>query len=373
MPDYYIGVMTGTSLDAIDIALVDFENKPSLVSSRSTRLPSELKTELAELSQPDADITSLIQIKCLEQKYTQVLALAIQSFLETEDVKPYAKSIGAIGVHGVTICHEPTSENPFTWQIVDAHRLAVMTGLNVVYDFRSKDVALGGQGAPLVPMFHYDVFKGLGHDFSVLNLGGIANVSSWPKKDEVIGFDTGPANTLLDYWINKNKGRSYDADGAWAKEGKCAQSLLAILLDEPYFSQPFPKSTGKELFSEAWLHTKLALHEKSHGTVPAVDVQNTLTHLTAKTVQLAMQQLGCSKTLAVCGGGVHNQVLMTLLAAYLPDTNVISTADLGICPDNMEAMAFAWLAKCRLENKTTTLPSITGTKQPAILGAWVLP
>lgn len=373
MPDYYIGVMTGTSLDAIDIALVDFENKPSLVSSTSNRLSSGLKTKLAELSQPSADITSLIQIKSLEQEYTQVLALAIQSFLETEDVKPYAKLIRAIGVHGVTICHEPSLENPFTWQIVDAHRLAVMTGLNVVYDFRSKDVALGGQGAPLVPMFHYDVFKELGHDLSVLNLGGIGNVSTWPNKDEVIGFDTGPANTLLDYWINRNKGLNYDDNGSWAAEGKCSQSLLNTLLDELYFTQPFPKSTGKELFSEAWLNQKLALHESSHGSIAAVDVQNTLTHLTAKSVQLAMEQLGCSKTLAVCGGGVHNQVLMTLLAVYLPNTNVISTAELGICPDNMEAMAFAWLAKCRLENKTTTLPSITGTLRPTVLGAWVLP
>lgn len=373
MPDYYIGVMTGTSLDAIDIALVDFDNKPTLVSSTSHKLPLGLKTKLAVISQPNADITSLIQIKSLEQEYTQVLALAIAAFLETAGVKPCAKLIRAIGVHGVTICHEPTLESPFTWQIIDAHRLAVMTGISVVYDFRSKDIALGGQGAPLVPMFHYDIFQELGHDFSVLNLGGIANVSTWPNKDEVIGFDTGPANTLLDYWINKSKGLSYDSGGSWAAKGKCSESLLVILLDELYFSQPFPKSTGKELFSEAWLNRKLTEHERSHGAIDTVDVQNTLTHLTAKTVQLAMQQLGGSKTLAVCGGGVHNQVLMTLLATYLPDTNVISTADLGICPDNMEAMAFAWLAKCRLENKTTTLPSITGTQRPTVLGAWVLP
>ncbi|GAB2996565.1 anhydro-N-acetylmuramic acid kinase [Psychrosphaera aestuarii] len=371
MSDYYIGIMTGTSLDAIDIALVEFADTPLLIASDSVPLSDKLKQGLSDISLPNAQIESLIAIKMLEQSYTNSVIAALDLFLANPEVENLRSNIKAIGLHGVTVSHEPNLPMPFTWQLVDGHKVAAALNLDVVYDFRSKDVALGGQGAPLVPMFHYSVFKDVGLDIAVLNLGGIANVTKWASKDNIIGFDTGPANTLLDFWIQKQQNLAYDKGGQWASSGNVNKALLNYLLDEDYFHQPYPKSTGKEYFNESWLNAKLALFLKNNTPLHSQDVQATLVQLTVESVVLAIKQLAEIKVLAVCGGGVHNQFLIARLAAALPKVEVCSTAKFGICPDNMEAMAFAWLAKCRIDNIPATLPTITGTSKPAVLGAWV--
>lgn len=371
MSDYYIGIMTGTSLDAIDIALVEFAETPILIASDSVPLPDVLKRDLSDISLPNAQIESLVAIKTLEQSYTNCVITALNLFLATPSVKTVRSNIKAIGIHGVTISHEPNLTMPFTWQLVDGHKIAARLNTDVVYDFRSKDVALGGQGAPLVPMFHYSVFKNTELEIAVLNLGGIANVTKWASKYNIIGFDTGPANTLLDFWIQKHQNLAYDKDGHWASTGTVNTALLSCLLDDDYFRQPYPKSTGKEYFNESWLDAKLSVFLECNAVLKPQDIQATLVQLTVESVALAIKQLAKTKVLAVCGGGVHNQLLMARLAVALPNVKVCSTAKFGICPDNMEAMAFAWLAKCRVENVPATLPTITGTSKPAVLGAWV--
>ncbi len=403
MSELYIGIMTGTSLDGVDIALTCCDDM-QLIKGESFQLEPQLTKQLADLSNPQ-NTFSLSHIKQLEQRYTSSIAAHVLSFLDTLSAE-HTSQIVAIGSHGLTISHEPDCDSPYTWQILDAHKLAVLTGLDVIYDFRSKDVALGGQGAPLVPMFHHALFAKMSskplskpiskeatqltHNcadstFACLNLGGIANVSIWTHSsndptglNSLIGFDTGPANTLLDLWALRHISQSYDKNGQWALTGSLVPELLEAWLSDPYFRKTPPKSTGKEYFNEKWLDNSLSNFEHSNKqndkpiAIKPQDVQMTLCHLTAKSVVTSLANYDELKTLAVCGGGVHNHAIMRCLGLYLPNTKVCSTKSLGVCPDNLEAMAFAWLAYCRIHGETSTVTSVTGVSRPCVLGAWVV-
>lgn len=378
MTGLYIGVMTGTSLDGIDVVISKAPEFKQAIASQQIPLSDSLKNQLSTISKIDFVPNCLAQIKQIEQEYTQEVATAVAQTLQLANLA--AHEIVAIGVHGVTVCHLPEGDSGFTWQLIDAHRLAAQTGIDVVYDFRSKDVGLGGQGAPLVPPFHQYLFGSIGDDVAVLNLGGIANVTSW-RNEELIGFDTGPANTLMDVWYAQNQKGAYDQNGEWAASGDLLPELLNVQLADPYFAKAFPKSTGKEHFNLTWLNQAIEVAErvsakpmpmsKSMSKFRPNDVQCTLAHLTAKSVAQAVTKMGEFKTLAVCGGGVHNKFLMSLLAKYLPETEVVSSLNFGVCPDSLEALAFAWLAYCRCEQKPSSAPSVTGAKRSAVLGAWV--
>lgn len=362
--------MTGTSLDAIDVVISQAPAFNEVVAAKQVPLSKSLKQALANLSSIEYVAQSLASIKNIEQDYTSETILAVAQVLN--DAQLASPDIKAIGVHGVTVCHLPNEEKGFTWQIIDAHRLAAEAGIDVIYDFRSKDVGLGGQGAPLVPPFHYHLFKGLGEQVAVLNLGGIANVTTW-QGGELLGFDTGPANTLLDAWYSLHIASEFDVDGNWAQSGRCLPELLDKLLSAPYFKKPYPKSTGKEEFNLAWLEQALSelQIDPTKNPTEAVNVQCTLAHLTAKSVAESITAIGEFETLVVCGGGVHNQFLMSLLAHYLPQVDVQSSLKFSVCPDSLEALAFAWLAYCRCLQIQSSAPSVTGAKRAAVLGAWV--
>lgn len=384
--EYYLGIMTGTSLDGVDIALISLTpdngiDDLTLVHSRAFHLPESLTDSLAELSQPDFQPASLIQIKSLEQAYTLAIADCVNAFVRHLN---WSQPIKAIGCHGLTICHHPNSspteglEQGFSWQLLDGSLLAAKTKLDVVYDFRSKDVALEGQGAPLVPPFHQQLFQSIkapeGGRVICLNLGGIANLSYWDKNG-CYGFDTGPANTLMDQWTQLYLQQHYDADGQWAAQGNMCGELLEHLLNDPYFKKPAPKSTGKEVFNLDWLKQKLANYsdksKQSCGKMKPVDVQATLLHLTVRTIAEQVERISPSGILICCGGGVRNSQLMASLAQYLPEYEVKASNDFGISSDDMEAMAFAWLAYCRINEMSAGKASVTKASRDSVLGAWV--
>ena len=366
----YIGLMSGTSLDGIDAALVRLSHEDNsvsecqLVASDFLPMPPALKQFLHLLSsgQPLAiSLLGQIQVELAEQSAVLVNRLVNQAGLDARDIT-------AIGCHGVTVGHYPDQPQPFSLQLTDGSVLAARTGIDVISDFRMADIAEAGQGAPLVPPFHQALLQPKLAKLVVLNLGGIANISVMAEGKEVLGYDTGPANTLLNMWCERHKKLPYDKQGAWAASGTLNKALLALMLEEDYFNRSAPKSCGKELFNLHWLQSKL------DGLVPATvspqDVQCTLAHLTAKSVAQQVSQYDNIDTLLVCGGGVNNAFLMALLQQYLPDHKIASTMAHGVCPDNMEAMAFAWLAWCRIHNVAGNLPSVTGARRPKVLGAW---
>lgn len=252
---------------------------------------------------------------------------------------------------------------PFTWQIGDPNTLAEMTGVSVVADFRRRDVAAGGQGAPLLPVFHDQVFRSVEEDRVIANLGGIANITILTQGSSVTGFDTGPANRLLDAWIARHLGKDFDADGAWAASGQVDETLLHELLDEPFLRLAPPKSTGRELFNLPWLENRLGLFSRAPR-----DVQATLRQYTACTLAAAVRQHAPGAALYVCGGGAHNLGLLNAIAALIAPNRVASTAALGLDPDYVEAVAFAWFAKRTLEGLTSSAGSVTGAKGARILG-----
>jgi anhydro-N-acetylmuramic acid kinase len=274
-----------------------------------------------------------------------------------------AGQVAAIGSHGQTLRHRTDLPVPFTWQIGDPSTLAEMTGITVVGDFRRRDVAAGGQGAPLLPVFHDQVFRSDSEDRVIANLGGIANVTILARGKDVTGFDTGPANRLLDAWIGLHEGKEYDANGAWAAGGTIDQTLLQELLDEPYLRLAPPKSTGRELFNLPWLKTKLGLFPRH-----AQDVQATLQQYTACTLAAALRQYAPGAALFVCGGGAHNSALLKVIANLIATNRVASTESLGLDPDYVEAVAFAWFAKRTLAGMTSSAGSVTGAKGARILG-----
>lgn len=356
----YIGVMSGTSLDGLDIALIEQGAAINLIATRYIPMPDALRTELLSLcaSGPDEIARSAIA----QQQWVTLAAQGIHALLDQQSLRP--QDVRAIGSHGQTIRHEPA--RGFTVQVGNPALLTELTGITVVSDFRSRDVAAGGQGAPLVPAFHEALFDEQTGNRAVLNVGGFSNLSLIETGKPVAGFDCGPGNVLLDAWIHLQRGEHFDQDGQWAASGKVQPQLLTTLLSDPFFLTKGPKSTGREVFNLAWLQQHL-------GRLPAFDpqdVQATLLELTALTVVESLQSAQTdTTTLLICGGGAHNGALMSRLTALLPSTHVSTTAAYGVDPDWVEAMAFAWLAHCCLEGIAANRPSVTGARGLRVLGA----
>jgi anhydro-N-acetylmuramic acid kinase len=301
----------------------------------------------------------------LDQWVGECFRDAAMTLLVQAGVNP--SSIEAIGSHGQTLRHQPRAARPFTMQIGDANIIAAGTGITTVADFRRRDIAVGGEGAPLTPAFHQWLFSDTEKSRAILNIGGIANVTmlSLPT---VVGFDTGPGNTLLDGWIRASLDKPYDDSGNWARSGTVAESLLGEMLSDPYFELQPPKSTGFEYFNGAWVRSKMS----SAGTtnISAADIQATLAELSARTIAKSILHISPDiREVLVCGGGIHNQDLMQRLTSYLVGTQVTSTDAFGLHPDWVEAAAFAWLAKRCLEGKPGNLPAVTGAERAEVLGA----
>lgn len=362
---YYIGLMSGTSLDGVDTVLVDFSYKaPKILATHSHQISQTLQTSLVKITKPSWT-GSLLDIGTLHQKLGKLFADAVNQLLQETNFS--ARQIKAIGSHGQTVWHQPLGEHPFSLQLGDANLIAELTGITTIADFRSRDIAAGGQGAPLVPAFHGCALTHPNKNRVILNIGGIANISylpSFESKDEVLGFDTGPGNGLMDAWISKRKGSSYDKNGEWANSGSILPEALNTLLEDSYFKLSAPKSTGKEAFNLEWLEEKLGNLLDKHKPE---DIQATLAELTARTISDNID--ACCHELFICGGGIHNQFLMERLQKMLPNITIASTQELGIDPDWMEAIAFAWLAKQTIERNPSNLPVTTGAKGFRILGA----
>jgi anhydro-N-acetylmuramic acid kinase len=357
----YLGLISGTSMDAIDAALVDFDAAPlRIIATSATPFDPQLKRRIATLID-QADRVALDEIGQIDVELAQAFAKASLALMRSAGLG--AARITAIGSHGQTLRHRPDLSVPFTWQIGDPNTLAEMTGVSVVADFRRRDVAAGGQGAPLLPVFHDQVFRSDGEDRVIANLGGIANITILTRDSTVTGFDTGPANRLLDAWIARHLGKDFDADGAWAASGRIDDTLLRELLDEPYLWLAPPKSTGRELFNMPWLESKLGLFSRAPR-----DVQATLQQFTASTLAAAVRQYAPGAALYICGGGAHNSALLEAIGALIAPNPVASTAALGLDPDYVEAVAFAWFAKRTLEGLTSSAASVTGAKGARILG-----
>ncbi len=375
MRDYTIGLMSGTSLDGADGVLVDFSGaKPRVAAAASEPFTPGFRVELLALNSPGKN--ELHRAALAANELAAVYARVVAALLRQAKGQGIGmERILAIGAHGQTVRHRPerTSAGPagagYTLQLNNTALLAELTGLDVVADFRSRDVAAGGQGAPLVPAFHRDVFGRADSAVAVLNLGGIANLSVLPPADSalpVLGFDCGPGNALMDAWCLQHTGQPYDAGGAWAASGRLLPDLLASLLDEPYFSRPIPKSTGRDLFSLAWLAGKL----RPFAAETPADIQNTLTEFTVfACVADIVSYANKGKELIVCGGGAYNLQLLERLRAGLPELRVSTSEQHGLPPLQVEAAAFAWLARRMLERRPGNLPSVTGAAGPRVLGA----
>ena len=370
MRDHTIGLMSGTSLDGADGVLVDFSGgKPRVVAAASEPFTKSFRAELLALnSAADNELhRAALAANQLARVYAQVVAALLHpsNGVGTDRVL-------AVGAHGQTVRHQPQrtlAGTGYTLQLNNPALLAELTGLDVVADFRSRDVAAGGQGAPLVPAFHQGVFGRADATVVVLNLGGISNLSVLPPAASslpVLGFDCGPGNALMDAWCLQHTGQPFDKGGAWAASGQLLPALLASLLDEPYFSLPIPKSTGRDLFSLAWLADKL----RPFAAEQPVDIQNTLTEFTASACVAGVSSYGKeSKELIVCGGGAFNVHLLERLQAGLPWLRVSTSEQHGLPPLQVEAAAFAWLARRMLERRPGNLPSVTGAAGLRVLGA----
>ncbi len=361
--DYYIGLMSGTSLDGIDAGLYDFtEQKTQVIDFYYQAYPVEIKEKIQAIS--SGSPLSIEKYGELDTQLGEFYAQACLSLLKQSNIE--ASAIKAIGSHGQTLYHSPNSPLPFSLQAGDPNIICHRTNITTVADFRRKDIAAGGQGAPLVPAFHQALFYNPSKNNVIVNIGGIANITVLPKdvSQAVYGFDTGPGNTLMNSWITQHKNKSYDENGDWAATGEIQSSLLSHLKNDSYFSKAIPKSTGTEYFSEQWLRQKLSTHTQ----YKAEDIQHTLCQLTAETIAEAIL-LTAPETdnIFICGGGIHNKTLMDCLGSSLKKP-ILSTEALGVPPDQVEAMAFAWLAKQCIERLTGNLPEATGADSPVILG-----
>lgn len=364
MQNLYIGVMSGTSMDGVDMALVDITaNKIVTLASDCEPMPESIKQRLLNLC--ETKHTTLQNLGELDHQLGLLYADSINKFLLKNDID--RKQIKAIGCHGQTVYHAPNTQYPFTMQIGDANIIAAKTEITTIADFRRKDMAYGGQGAPLVPAFHKAVLQDQQINRVVLNIGGISNISVLIPNQAVIGYDTGPGNVLLDSWVYQNLSKRYDKDGQWAKTGKVNQALLSQLFDEDYFKMPAPKSTGRELFNLPWLHKKLT----QFALLPQ-DIQATLVEFTALSIAQEIRKLPINKQLPcqllVCGGGARNPLIMQRLSMLLPQWQVMKTDQVGINSDDMEAIAFAWLAYCRINHIPSNIPEVTGASQAVCLG-----
>ena len=361
MSDLYIGLMSGTSLDGADGVLVDFSNTTLRVLASSTQaFSNDFRAELLALNTPSHN--ELHRAALAAHQLAEVYAQVVRALLQESRLG--AKDIKAIGAHGQTIRHQPALG--YTTQLNHPALLAERTGIDVVADFRSRDVAAGGQGAPLVPAFHQSVFGQPDGTVLVLNIGGISNLSVLPAAGAVLGFDCGPGNALMDAWCSQHTGQRFDGSGQWGASGQLIPELLSSLLDEPYLAAPPPKSTGRDLFSLDWLAGKL----QAFAAHRPEDVQNTLTEFTARAcITGANSYLNNSKELIVCGGGAFNHFLMQRLQAGLPSLHVVSSDVHGLPPLQVEAAAFAWLAQQTTRRLPGNLPSVTGAAGPRLLGA----
>ncbi len=378
MSEYYIGLMSGTSLDGADGVLVDFSgNDLHILAFATAPFNDAFRAELLALNSPTDN--ELHRAAVAGNQIAAVYAKVVSELLlATKNRKISASQIAAIGAHGQTVRHQPTSSDPqgagYTLQLNNPALLAELTSIDVVADFRSRDIAAGGQGAPLVSAFHQSVFGGSDHGVVVLNIGGISNLSVLPPKDAtattaVLGFDCGPGNALMDAWCQQHTGQPFDAGGAWAASGKLLPTLLARLLDEPYFSKPLPKSTGRDLFSLQWLATKLAAFSNEASERPE-DIQNTLTEFTASACIAGVNRYAKdSKQLIVCGGGAFNRYLLERLQAGLADVHVSTSDAHGLAAMQVEAAAFAWLARRTVRREAGNLPGVTGARGLRVLGA----
>lgn len=360
----YIGIMSGTSMDGIDACLVEFHPQGhTLIAGHSRLWPKDLQHQLRILAQPGDN--EIERLGGTDARIADEFASCALDLLATAGIKP--QQVTAIGSHGQTIRHRPNATPPFTLQIGDPNRIAELTGITTVGDFRRRDMAAGGQGAPLVCSFHDSLFRSPDETRVILNIGGIANITILPADPQVpvSGFDTGPGNTLLDAWARRNLGTQFDESGAWASGGDVEQSLLADMLGDDYLQLPAPKSTGPEYFNLSWLDSIL----DGHPQTDPQDVQATLARFGADTITQAIQGAapGCARVIA-CGGGVHNRVLMTKLGMGLGSIQLDTSADYGIDPDKVEAMAFAWLARQTLLGLPGNIPAVTGASGPRVLG-----
>ncbi len=360
MPEFYIGLMSGTSVDGIDAGLVDFSaHKPKLVAFEYHPFSSSIKQKIQHLS----DINTKIDLKEygeLDCQLGDLFANTVNQLLNQANISH--TEVTAIGSHGQTIYHAPNDISPFSLQIGDPNIIAEKTKITTIADFRRRDIAATGQGAPLVPAFHQAMFADNNKHITVVNIGGIANITAL-FQHHVTAFDTGPGNTLMDYLCQKYCQKAYDHNGDWGKSGTIIPELLHLLKQSEYFKKSPPKSTGKEYFSHTWLEAKI----KNFNTYKAQDIQATLCHLTAETISDAIQKYAPeTEELLICGGGAHNQNLLSLLAR--DNYSVNSTEKYGIHPDHVEAMAFAWLARQSLNNLAGNLHQVTGAHTPVILG-----
>lgn len=361
--EYFIGLMSGTSLDSIDAVIVSFTPEFRLHASHSHPLPAELRQQILNLNHGGPD--EIDRMGALDVALGRLFAQAALAVLENSDF--HAGQIRAIGSHGQTIRHRP--EHHFSLQIGDPASIAEHTGITTVADFRRRDLAAGGQGAPLVPAFHQALFGIPGQDRVLVNLGGMANITLLPGHADqpVLGYDTGPGNVLMDAWIRYQRGAEYDRDGAWAAAGQIQPPLLETLLSHPYFERLPPKSTGRESFDLPWLQQIL----DAYPTDPEPeDVQATLLELTAASLAEAINRHQLQQPqLFLCGGGSHNHQLQQRLQHHLPDAQIQTTRALGLAPDWVEAAAFAWFAMRTLAGQASSLAAVTGARGDRILGA----
>lgn len=366
MSELYIGLMSGTSLDGIDAVLVDLTStRTHLIGTHQHAFPDPLRKKLCKICVGETSFSPL-EFGLLDNQLGELFASSVTALLEKYDYG--ASDIEAIGCHGQTIFHQPNPPASFTIQLGNPHIIAERTNITTVADFRRRDIAAGGQGAPLAPLFHEAAFRSSIENRVILNIGGIANITVLPKDtlQPISGFDTGPGNSLLDAWIYEHLNKPYDQEGNWGLTGKVDEPLLKLLLKEPYFALPPPKSTGKELFNLNWLRKKLKARKT---TLPAQDVQATLLECTVESiVQAITLYAGIKVSVYVCGGGIHNKALLFALAQKLYPNDVLSTEDLSFPPDWIEATTFAWLAKKALKREALRVSPITGTKHSLVLG-----
>jgi anhydro-N-acetylmuramic acid kinase len=364
----YIGLMSGTSMDGIDAALVTIDDRSCAIKATvSPAYPDALRQRLEQLVAHPHD-TDLAQIGGLHTGVAHAFAAAVTDLLTLAGLE--AADVVALGSHGQTVFHRPGTDEPFSMQLGDPGMLAVLTGITVVADFRNADLALGGQGAPLVPAFHRWLFGSTGTTTAVVNIGGIANVTLLHADGATTGFDTGPGNGLLDLWCYQHRSRPFDENGRWAASGSVDSGLLKQMRDDPYFRSTPPKSTGREYFNANWLTAQL---ERYPSSPCASDIQATLSELTAAEIAAAIRVNSECTDVAVCGGGAYNGDLMQRLQKALPECTVDSTARLGIDPAWVESAAFAWLAHQRLLGRATNVPAVTGASRSVCLGGVFLP
>jgi len=376
MPDsnLYVGLMSGTSADSIDAVLVDLSSEqPQLLATHSVALATgsladqeQLKAEIHALAKPGNN--EIHRMNQLDRTLGQLFAQATNDLLAQTQFS--AADITAIGSHGQTIRHYPSAvdtEFTYTVQVGDPNTITQLTGITTVADFRRRDMALGGQGAPLVPAFHQSVFEKPGFSRAIVNIGGMANITLLPGDgSSLLGYDTGPGNGLMDKWIKQHQKLDYDDGGQWASQGTVISPLLEALMSTSYLAEPAPKSTGPELFNSEWLNQ----HLTQLPDASPVDVQATLLEFTAQTISQALKvHTPTPGEIFFCGGGTYNTTLIQQLEALLHPKLIASTTELGIPPEWVEAVAFAWLAKQTLEGKPGNAPSVTGATQSAVLGA----